>query len=97
MSLDDFNKIITRCKAGITLEIDSHKANYISISDHIDNINSIYEDDDVIDEDLKSRIIEADKIFELHCYADTPIGSYKVYGSTLEEVISKAKECLELE
>lgn len=37
-------------------------------------------------------MIDTNEVWELQWYPDTPIGSYKVIGATLESVLKKAKE-----
>ncbi len=44
--------------------------------------------------ELAGRMIKEQMFITLQFYPDTPIGFYKVYGTSLEEVVRKAKECL---
>ena len=82
-----------RHKCGLFLTHNEHRDYYQSAQDFIEN-------------DLESRecppewststsrqcCIDANEIWELQWYPDTPIGSYCVVGATLEEVLEWAAE-----
>ena len=94
--------IIKKCKCGVFLTINEHRDYYQSTTERIKEINERdfsanghhkdYEPE--IEENLAERMIKEDCIYELQFYPDTPIGSYCVYGTSLEEVVTKAKEIL---
>lgn len=95
-------EVIKKCKCGIYLTINKHRDYYETVEQAVDEINEMdknnnghhadYEPE--ISEELKSRLIGTNCIYELQFYPDTPIGFYTVYGSTLEEVEEKALEIL---
>ena len=46
------------------------------------------------DKELAERIIKEKQLISLQFYPDTPVGFYKVYGTTFEEIVKKALDCL---
>jgi hypothetical protein len=88
------NEILERCKCGVYLEVNKHRDVYETVEEAIDYI--CYQNKDEIDEDTKTRMLETGEIYSLQFYPDTPIGFYVTYGTSLEEVVSKAKSCLGL-
>lgn len=45
-----------------------------------------------VTEEEKKRMIETGEVWELQWYPDTPIGFYKVYGTSFEEILKKAND-----
>jgi len=86
-------KIINKCKCSISLGINKHRDYYETAEQYVNNING-RNDREEIEDELKYRMIDTDTIYELQFYPDTPVGFYVVYGTSLDEVINKAKECL---
>ena len=94
-------ELIKKCKCGIYLTVNKHKNVYQPTKEAIEETNDFdkranghhtdYEPE--IDEETAKRMIELDCIYELQFYPDTPIGSYSVWGTSLEEVLKKAEEC----
>lgn len=89
-------EIIENCKCGVYLTVNKHKDMYQSAENAINELNEQRgsQEEPEIDEELKNRMIKEDSIYELQFYPDTPIGSYTVYGTSLEEIIGKASEIL---
>lgn len=87
------DEIISKCKCGVYLEVNRYRDYYISIEEAIKDINSIATEQE-IDDELSARMIAEDSLVSLQFYPNTPIGFYKVYGTALDEVVEKAKECL---
>lgn len=81
--------IIKKCKCGVYLEANKYR-------DYYDTIEEAVKEEKVAEDDaeLAERIIKENQLISLQFYPDTPIGFYKVYGTTLEEVIKKAEEIL---
>jgi hypothetical protein len=75
------------CRAGIYLSINEHKDYYETIEDHFNNNPFIK--DDLTQEEL-DRIVKADCLVELQFYPSTPITFYRVYGTSIDEVLDKA-------
>lgn len=96
-------ELIKWCKCGVYLTVNRHKDMYESAEESVRKINEMdyannghhpdYQPE--IDKELVERMAKEDSIFELQFYPDTPIGSYSVYGTTLEEVLKKAQEIYE--
>jgi len=92
--LNNMDEIIKRCKFGVYLTVNEHRDYYSTASTFIDATNERAGRAE-IDEELATRLIEADTIVRLQFYPDTPVGFYLIYGTTLEEVVSEAKKLLE--
>jgi hypothetical protein len=80
-------EIIEKCKCGVYLEANKYR-------DYYDSIEQAVEKEGVEDKELADRIIKENSLISLQFYPDTPIGFYKVYGTTFDEVVQKAKEVL---
>jgi len=97
----ELEKLIKKCKCGIYLTVNSHKDYYDSEEKKIKEVNELdfsqnghHEDyEPEIDEETAKRMIKEKMIVNLQFYPDTPISSYSVWGTTLEEVLKKAEEC----
>ena len=74
-------------KASLHITHNDHTTNYESVKDYLDN--EWFNDES---EEIKKSCIDANEIWELQWYPDTPIGSYRVIGATLESCIKQAKE-----
>lgn len=85
-----FDEIVKRCKASVTLTVNDHRTEYINVQQYLER------DEDVTPEDLR-RMIEAGTIYELQFYPDTPVGFYRVYGISFDEVVQKAGDILKEE
>lgn len=88
------DEIIKICKAGVYLNANKYRDYYQSIPEAIKEINN--RNIGNIDNELAERMIQENQFIELQFYPDTPIGFYTVHGTSLEEVINKAKEILEI-
>ena len=95
-------ELIKKCKASVNIEINEHKNMYQTVEEKIKEINErdcsfnrhIDNYEPEISEELSQELIKADTIYELQFYPDTPIGSYTVYGISLEDVSKKALNIL---
>lgn len=94
-------EIIAQCKAGVYLTVNKFKDYYDSIEDAIKEINErgVKEKatEPEIPEEMAKRMIEKNCLYELQFYPHTPIGSYTVYGTSMNEVVSQALEILKEE
>ncbi len=88
--------ILARCKCGVYLTVNEHRDIYLPVKDAIEAINDLEQGSggDPLDDELVKRMVKTGDIYILHFYPDTPIGSYRVYGTSLDEVVAKGKECL---
>lgn len=78
-------ELIKKCKAGVYLEANKYR-------DYYETIEGAVAEEKIAEEDkeLAERIIKEGQLISLQFYPDTPIGFYKVYGTTFEEVVKKA-------
>lgn len=91
--MDDFQKLINRCKCGVYLSVNEFKDDYEDIQSHVQSMSDIALDFNV-DEDIKDKMVELDTFVELTFYPDTPIGSYTVYHYSVEAAIAQAISAL---
>lgn len=87
------DEILKRCKCGVYLTVNKHRDVYETTAKAIADIRE-WGGADEIDEELEQRMNATGQIYELRFYPDTPISFYRVYGTSLEEVVSKANSCL---
>ena len=79
-------------KASLSMTHNDHKDYYLTVADLLkENHPSIDAEYFVSDEDMQ-KCIDTDELWEIQWYPNTPIGFYKVCGSTLEIVLSKAMQ-----
>jgi hypothetical protein len=78
-------------KAGLYLTHNQHKDYYETVEEHVNEYANISKDDFVSEEDYQ-KCVETNELWELQWYPETPIGSHKVNGSSLEIVLQKAME-----
>jgi hypothetical protein len=78
-------------KCGLYLTHNQHKDYYETVQDRLSH-PALDDDDYFVSAEDKQKCIDTDEIWELQWYPDTPVGFYKVCGSTLEIVLNKALE-----
>lgn len=88
-------EIIKKCKCGVFLEVNLYLNYYQSIEEAIEEENLRHSRPE-IDKELAERMVKENMYVTLQFYPDTPVGFYRVYGTSLEEVYAKAKKCLSL-
>ena len=84
MTLDE---LVARCKASVMLTINGHRDVYGTVEQYIS------ETDEVTSE-VMARFHEGADVFELQFYPSTPIGFYRVWGTSLADVLDLAAEAL---
>lgn len=84
-------EIIKKCKYSVTLEVNNYRDNYEKIEDATSELLN----KDLITSKMCDKMIKENTIISLQFYPDTPIGFYKVYGASLEEVFTRAHFCFE--
>lgn len=85
-------EIIQKCRCGVYLSVNQYRCYYQSIEDAVEEEKERNGED--IDDELAARMIAEKSLISLQFYPDTPIGFYLVYGTTLDEVITKAKSVI---
>ncbi len=81
-------EVIEKCKCGVYLEVNKHRDYHNTIEQGIRDENSL------IEPNLADRMIKENMLISLQFYPDTPIGFYKVYGTSIDEVVEKALSIL---
>jgi hypothetical protein len=77
-------ELISLCKCGVTVFINSHKDIYASVPYQLND--SV----DEIDNDIYLKMVEIDTIINIHFYPDTPVGSVSIYHYDLDSALSLA-------
>lgn len=85
-------EVIKMCKCSVSLEVNRYRDYYQTVKDYLNEKNA--QGDSEIDGELGERMIREKAVYELQFYPDTPIGFYTVYGTSVEEVVSKALNLL---
>ena len=85
-------EIIQKCKCGIYLSVNQYRDYYQSIEDAVKEERERNSMD--IDDELAARMVAEKSLISLQFYPNTPVGFYIVYGTTLDEVVTKAKSVL---
>lgn len=83
---------LPRHKASLTLLHNDHKDFYSTVKQYIDSEHPALDKDYFVSEEDIQKCIDTDELWSLQWYPDTPIGFYKVCGSTLEIVLKRAAE-----
>ena len=85
-------ELIKKCKCGVYLEVNPNRDIYYSVEQYIKEENMQEEN---IDNEVAERMIKENTVISLQFYPHTPVGFYKVYGTSLDEVVKKALSCFE--
>lgn len=94
--LDKLLLLESKCKALISLEINSHKNYYMKVEDFL--LDEFDDKTHLLNEvgtDVFNKMVELDKIVELQFYPNTPIGFYKIYHFDIDMALERALEILE--
>lgn len=89
---DKLKKLMALCKASITLSINEHKNNYMSVASYLADLMELNPGE--VSNNMVQAIIAADKIIELQFYPDTPVGFYNIIDCDLDSAIDRALECV---
>lgn len=89
-----FEGLVARCEASVTLTVNDYRDAYQTKAQYFDQ-KKFFGDDDVPAGDELARLLAADHLYELQFYPDTPIGSYTILGTSLDEVVAKAHTILD--
>ena len=93
--MNTLEDVVKHCRAAVHLTINDHTTGYQSVADYVIEISGRDNDyfSDVSPEE-KQEMIAANTVVELQFYPRTPIGFYRIYGSTIQSVVDKAMSIL---
>ncbi len=80
-------------KCGLYLSHNEHRDMYQSLAEFLADMESLRSELDWATETSKERCIATNELWQLQWYPDTPIGSYCIFGATLDEVLAAAMAC----
>jgi hypothetical protein len=89
--LDKLKRLLARCKAGVTLEVNDHRSVYESAEETLDTFADL---GFKVDEGIRRKIIETDTLIDLHFYPDTPVGFHKIIHYDLDAALDMALACV---
>jgi hypothetical protein len=84
--IEELEKLLPAHKASLHLIHNQHKSFYEPITQYLEDREDRYED-----VELNRQCIEADSIWDLQWYPNTPVGFYFVYGPTLQSLFDQMK------
>ncbi len=84
--MEKLQKLISLCKASVTLDINDHKSYYESVGKHLEEA---LEREDVTPERV-AKMTELDTIVRLQFYPHTSVGFNLIYGTDVDEVLDEA-------
>lgn len=92
INIEQFLRLLPAHKCELTIEHNTHKSDYMTAAEWIEqNPHDVHEDEWVSDKD-RERAITSNELWMVRWYPDTPIGSFRVYGSTLAACLQKIAE-----
>ena len=80
-----FDELVKRCKASVTLTVNGHRDMYETVDCYL------WGEGSVPDSEMMEKFKAGADVYELHFYPETPVGSYRVFGTSLEDVLSQAE------
>lgn len=90
--MEKLQRLISMCKAEVSVTVNSHKVNYESVEQHFKYLASLHKV--VVDKVILDGMIERDTIVNVIAYPDTPVGSFSVYHYDINEAIEAIIECI---
>jgi hypothetical protein len=86
--MEKLKELISKCKAGFSLEINEHKNVYESVEDYLNE--SLCDFREQIPNDIYKEIVRTDNLVHLQFYPNTPVGFYIVLHYDLDMAINEA-------
>lgn len=86
--MDKFKQLLARCKCGVYITVNEHRDSYESVEHWLANMAVLGHE--VVDQEVKRKMIEMDTIIDLQFYPDTPIGFYKVLHFDIDAAFDAA-------
>lgn len=90
MKLFELLNINTADTGNWMLEFNEHKTSYMTVEQEIET----FEFYNFVSEEDKQKCIDTNTLYLLHWYKNTPVGSFKLAGSSLEIVESQVQDIL---
>ena len=85
--MNNLEKLLSLCKCGVSIDVNSYRDAYESVSDWITNTEIQLEEP--IEIDIKNGMNETQNIIEIHCYPFTPISSITIYHYDIDIAIEQ--------
>lgn len=85
--MNNLHKLLSLCKCGISIDINSYRDAYESVSDWIANTEIQLEEP--IEIDIKNGMKKTQNIIEINCYPFTPISSITIYHYDIDMAIDQ--------
>lgn len=88
-------EVIARCRGSVHLTVNDHTTGYQTVNDYIGMMLATEQiSKDEVSDELRKALVSSGTIYDLAFYPDNPVGSYRVFGTSVEEVVESALEIL---
>lgn len=91
--MDKLQLLISKCKCGIFIEINTYTNDYQSIGKKLDEYDTLGLTDD-LDPIIRNRMIETGTVVDIQFYPDTPVGFYKILHHNIDLALDEALNIL---
>ena len=85
--MNNLQKLLSLCKCGVSIYVNSHRDAYESVSDWINSTEIQLEEP--IEIDIKNGMNETQNVIEINCYPFTPISSITIYHYDIDIAIEQ--------
>lgn len=89
----DFQWIVDRCKAEVSICVNEHRASYVTVDTFLDERG----DTEDTDPDVLAEMKRLDRIVAVQAYPDTPVGFYLLYHHDIGAAVKRMRRILEEE
>ena len=69
-------------KCELALMHNPHRSNYETVESYLESLDAV--DDEWLSPEDRAKAIEADELWHLQWYPDTPVGFYRLFASSLD-------------
>lgn len=89
--MNDLNRLISLCKASISIDINDHTTGYQSVDEYMNDME-MCNDGTIsdINPDVFAEMIKRNTVVRVCFYPDTPVGNYTIYHYDVDEALKIA-------
>lgn len=87
----DFQWIVDRCKAEVSICVNEHRASYAALEIFLDNRGGLEDIDPAVLAEMK----RLDRMVAVQAYPATPVGFYLLYHHDIGEAVRRMRRILE--
>lgn len=90
---DKLAQLIALCKCSVTVQVNDHRDNYISVARWLEE-HDANDLNDRIPGDVQAGMIASDTIVEIFCYPRTPVGQASIVHYSLDAALDAMLEAM---